>query len=173
MKMEDETLEELKTLVRKRKWIRNTIRINLGGDTVVRNGWKHLKQGVFSNTERQGRILELCREMLGQHITEVCCNRNVVAGRHKDKRNEGESYFLMFGDFEGGALLIDEPEGLRRIEEKDTWYIFHGQRDFHWNEPITSGDKYSLVCFARKPPHFTKEGKKEKFTPHSPHARGW
>ena len=63
----------------------------------------------------------------------------------------------MFGDFAGGALLIDEPDGLRRIEEKDTWYIFHGQRDFHWNEPITEGVKFSLICFARKPPHFCKE----------------
>ena len=63
----------------------------------------------------------------------------------------------MFGDFTGGALLIDQPDGIRRIVERDTWFIFNGARDFHWNEEITSGTKYSLVCFARKPPHFCKE----------------
>ena len=65
----------------------------------------------------------------------------------------------MFGDAKGGALLIEEPDGLRRIDEKDVWYVFRGDRDLHWNEPITSGTKYSLVCFARKPPTFSKEGR--------------
>ena len=93
--------------------------------------------------------MELCREMLGQHITHVCCNRDVHCGPHRDRGNTSESYFLMFGDFDGGALLIEEPEGLRRIDEKDVWFVFNGRRDLHYNEPITRGRKYSVVCFAR------------------------
>ena len=159
--MEDPVLTELKALVVKRRWSRNVMRTNLGGATHYRNGWKNLVEGVFSNTERgeDSRILQLCREMLGEHITDVCCNRSVHCGPHRDKKNDSESYFLMFGNFQGGALLIEEPEGLRRIEEKDVWYVFRGDRDLHWNEPITSGTKYSLVCFARKPPTFSKQGR--------------
>ena len=164
MEIEDPALTELKQLVRKRRWVRNIMRTNLGGETHKRNGWLNLKVGVWSNTERSGRILELCREMLGAHITEVCCNRQVYCGPHRDKKNESESYFLMFGDFEGGALLIEEPTGLRRIEEKDTWFVFRGDRDLHWNEPITAGTKYSLVCFARKPPAFSKEARNGRRT---------
>ena len=157
---EDPVLTELKALVVKRRWSKNIMRTNLGGATHYRNGWKNLVEGVYSNTERgDSKIVQLCREMLGDHITDVCCNRNVHCGPHRDSKNESESYFLMFGDFKGGALLIQQPDGLRRIDEKDTWYIFRGDRDLHWNEPITSGTKYSLVCFARKPPTFSKQGR--------------
>ena len=73
---EDPALTELKALVVKRRWIRNMLRTNLGGTTHYRNGWLNLKQGVYSNTERgDSRILQFCREMLGNHITHVCCNR--------------------------------------------------------------------------------------------------
>ena len=155
--MEDPLLTELKDLVRKRRWVRNTMRTNLGGQTQKRNGWLCLVRGVYSNTERSGRILELCREMLGEHISEVCCNRDVHCGPHRDRNNTSESCFLMFGDFEGGALLIEEPDGLRRIEEKDVWFTFNGGRDLPWNEPVTSGRKFSLVAYARKPPNYCKE----------------
>ena len=53
----------------------------------------------------------------------------------------------------GHAIVqIQGPEGLRSIEEKDTWHTFNGSRDLLWAEPITLGTKYSLVCYARKPP---------------------
>ena len=55
----------------------------------------------------------------------------------------------MFGDFDGGALLIQEPNGIRRIEEKDMWFTFNGKRDLHWNEKILNGTKYSIICFVR------------------------
>ena len=56
-----------------------------------------------------------------------------------------------------GELLIQDPEGLRRIEEKDVWFVFNGCRDLHWNEPVRRGRKYSLVAYARKPPNYCKE----------------
>ena len=165
-------LSELKERVRTRRWRRNSLRTNLGGETHHMNGWLNLKVGVYSNTERSGRILELCREMLGSHITDVSCNRQVHCGPHRDRKNESEPHFLMFGDFEGGALLIEEPEGLRRIDEKDTWFTFRGDRDLHWNEPITAGTKYSLVCYTRKPPTFSKEGghARARRSPRAPRA---
>ena len=107
--MEDPLLE-LKQCVVKRKWVRNSLRTNLGGETYHKNGWLNLRQGVYSNTERGGRILELCQEMLGSHITDVCCNRGVHCGPHRDRANTSESCFLMFHapgkpDFEGGAYI--------------------------------------------------------------------
>ena len=84
---EDPVLTELKALVVKRRWSRNVMRTNLGGATHYRNGWKNLVEGVWSNTERgdESKIVQLCREMLGDHITDVCCNRNVHCGPHRDK----------------------------------------------------------------------------------------
>ena len=80
--LEGPRLTELKQCVVKRKWVRSIMRTNLGGGTHFRNGWNNLKQGVWSNTERRGRILELCQDLLGPHITEVCCNRSVHCGPH-------------------------------------------------------------------------------------------
>ena len=141
-------LDELKKFVRERRWIKNRQRTNIGQSQKV-NGWNSLVEPVYSNTETSGVILELCQQLLGVPINCVCLNRNVHCEPHRDGKNQSESYFLMFGDFEGGALLIQEPNGIRRIEEKDTWFTFNGKRDLHWNEKILNGTKYSIICFVR------------------------
>ena len=125
-------------------------------DSHISRGWRHLKEGVYSNTVRAGPILEMVQKMLGEDITDVCCNRDVTCHPHRDQANTSlQSFFLMWGDFEGGALNIDENRKIRRITEKDVWHTFNGQRDLHWNDPHT-GRKFSIVAYSRRPPNYVQ-----------------
>ena len=55
---------------------------------------------------------------------------------------------LFFGQFEGGALVLEESK--KRYEEKEVWHgPFLGSEVTHYNEPIISGDKYSVVAYSR------------------------
>lgn len=59
---------------------------------------------------------------------------HTVAGNVSER-----SYVLMFNapcdGFDGGSLYIEEPDGLGAIAERDTWYMFNGARDRHYNSP--------------------------------------
>lgn len=70
-------------------------------------------------------------------------NKNVVCKPHKDGKNKGESLLVSFGDYTGGMLFVDGVE-------YDTYLnpiIFNGSKLEHYNTPITSGTKYSIVMF--------------------------
>ena len=55
---------------------------------------------------------------------------------------------LIFGSFEGGALVLEESK--KRYEEKEVWHgPFLGSVVTHYNERILSGDKYSVVAYSR------------------------
>ena len=153
-----EDLAQLKAAVETKRWWKNTMRTSIKPKTEshIARGWRHLKEGVYSNTVREGPILQLVQKILGDEITDVCCNRNVTCHPHRDKANtSARSFFLMWGDFEGGALNVDELGKIRRITEKDVWHSFNGQRDLHWNDPHT-GNKFSVVAFTRRPPNYAR-----------------
>ena len=94
-------------------------------------------------------MLEIVQEMLPEAgITELCLNKNVVCSPHRDKKNYSPSYILFLGHFEGGALVLEESK--KRYEEKEVWHgPFLGSEVTHYNEPIISGDKYSVVAYSR------------------------
>ena len=73
----------------------------------------------------------------------VTLNRNTVCQPHRDKKNVGESCIMFLGDFQGGALLLEDG---RRFEERGVWHRYDGSRLLHWNEEITAGVKYSVIA---------------------------
>ena len=108
-----------------------------------------LIKGVYSNTVKEGRMLELVQEMLPEAgITELCLNKNVVCSPHRDKANYGPSFICFFERFQGGALVLEEMK--KSYEEKEVWHgPFLGSKVTHHNEPIISGTKYSVVAYSR------------------------
>lgn len=70
-------------------------------------------------------------------------NIDCVCAPHKDEGNTGDSYLVSGGDYTGGELVV---EGI----EYDCRYrplIFNGSEKEHWNKPIKSGHKWTLVFF--------------------------
>ena len=70
-------------------------------------------------------------------------NKNYQTQPHYDSKNNKESMIFSFGDYEGGDLIV---EG-KPVKTKYTTHIMDGANQLHWNDPITSGTKYSLIFF--------------------------
>ena len=112
----DELLQELMHLVRTHKWFRNGARVNLAHPTDEINrkyGRPLMKRGIYSNTVRDGRMLEIVQEM-PPGITHLCLNRDVTCAPPRDAKNTSEySYVLSFGEFVGGELRLETGECFR------------------------------------------------------------
>ena len=75
-------------------------------------------------------------------------NHNVVCPPHLDSQNVGDSVLLSVGDYEGCNLHVD---GVGEFDTNCHPLLFNGSKMLHWNTPLKSGNKYSLVYFnARK-----------------------
>ena len=85
--------------------------------------------------------------MLGKEISAVTLNRHVQCGVHRDRRNCTLSWICFLADFEGGALCLEDG---RRFCDQRQWFSFDGAKISHWNEPITSGRKYSIVAYPQR-----------------------
>ena len=101
----------------------------------------------WCNSVKSGRMLEIVQEMLPDAgVTELCLNRDVTCQPHRDRGNSSDSHILYFGDFQGGALCLEDE---RRYEAKNVWHgPFDGKRLTHWNEPHV-GTMYAVVAYSR------------------------
>ena len=138
---------DLERLVKAHRFTCNRNRTNLGGPCVWYGQRRCLKTGVYSNTRKQGPILEHVRRMLGEDVSAVTLNRNVHCGVHRDRKNATRFRICSMGDFEGGALCLEDG---RRFNEKRQWFTFDGAEVNHRNEPITAGRKNSVVAYTQR-----------------------
>ena len=77
--------------------------------------------------------------------TTIMINDNYQSLPHYDKGNDGESWVVGFGDYEGGELNVENT----KIDIKYKPYkMFAGEKQ-HWTEPWT-GNRYSIVFFRIK-----------------------
>jgi hypothetical protein len=78
---------------------------------------------------------------------------NYTSQPHKDKGNQGDSMIVGFGDYEWGALVINEvPYNIRHKA-----HLFNGSQHTHYNI-AHSGTKYSMVFFDWRNPVWWSEG---------------
>jgi hypothetical protein len=94
--------------------------------------------------------------LLNFPFTSIHINHNVVAPKHKDSRNMGESLIISFGDYTGCDLYV---EG----EKVDTYrkpVIFNGSKLEHWNSDDLVGNRYSLIFYKIKIPETTQTDEK-------------
>ena len=131
----------------------NALRVNVVKDAPRRtlpSGRAILAKPIRSETFRSGPLFDAVKRML-PGTTHVTLNKNFASQKHRDKKNQGRSAIALFGPFTGGALMVQEPTGLRRITEKDRWHFFNGARDEHWVEPF-KGDRWSVVAYKQDSP---------------------
>ena len=69
-------------------------------------------------------------------------NKNLVCTPHKDKKNVGDSYIISYGDYVGCNLVVDGVEHNTR-----TGLVFNGFEQIHYNTPLESGTKYSVIFY--------------------------
>ncbi len=109
-----------------------------------KRGCVYLKKRVPSQTLTKGPIFDAVKKMLPE-TTAVCLNKNMQCHPHKDSRNTSTSHLLFLGEFTGGALVTEKGD---RYEARNEWMgPFDFRNTLHWNLPILSGTKISLVAF--------------------------
>ena len=126
-----------------------------------------MREQQQSEYHAQGNIYKFVKGMLPEWFVQgelfgVTLNRNTVCQPHRDKKNIGDTAIMFFGDFEGGALLLEDG---RRFEERGVWHRYDGSRLLHWNEEITAGVKYSVIAHnntTRPLVYPSKKGRKKK-----------
>ena len=138
------------------KFQRNGFRVNVDDDPshfrVDRNGRKWIRDewAPLSNCVRAGPILEKAREELGPQIDTIMLNKKSAKSppmsKHKDGNNKGDSYVMLWGDFEGGGELCLETG--ERFVEKEIWHgPMNGKDVAHWVNKHESGTRFSAVAF--------------------------
>jgi hypothetical protein len=87
----------------------------------------------------------------GWTYTTITLNHGVQAKKHRDPRNVGKSIIVGFGDYEGGALRVWDPndENPQDLDLKDKPTMFNGALLPHETQPFT-GDRYTVIYYRHK-----------------------
>lgn len=91
-------------------------------------------------------LLEFGKKYVPFEFNAITVNCNYQAAPHRDKRNDGNSFLVAFGEFSGGELEIHEGPylGLHNIRHKpiiaDFSTMLHSVKPFE-------GERYSLVFY--------------------------
>jgi len=91
-------------------------------------------------------LLDFAKKYVKIPCNAITVNQNYRALEHRDKGNEGESFLIAFGPYEGGELEIKEGslKGLHNVKYTplitDFSKILHEVKEF-------SGNRYSLVFY--------------------------
>jgi hypothetical protein len=96
---------------------------------------------IAEELERIGKII--CKDI---HFTSVHLLKNTVSPRHRDGKNSGFSVLCSFGDYEGNNIVVNGKE----YDASERPVYFNGRWLEHYNTPLISGNKYSLVFYNRE-----------------------
>ncbi len=89
-------------------------------------------------------LMKFGKTIVPFNFNAIHINHNVVCPRHLDAHNVGKSCLVSFGDYEGCNLIV---EGYGEYNTNCSPIIFDGSKLYHYNTPLISGNKYSLVFF--------------------------
>jgi transcriptional regulator with XRE-family HTH domain len=104
---------------------------------------RHIRPLVKRPSFIEKKLIENIKEVTDFEFNQVTLNYNHLMKAHRHK-NEGISHAILLGDFEGGALCVEDGN---RFEEKNVWFTFNGTKN-HWVEPF-SGERFSLILYKR------------------------
>jgi len=108
-------------------------------------GWRDLSKDSIENPEIYAELKKLGDAIVPFKYTSIQVNRQLVCPKHRDSANVGESVLVSFGTYAGkSGFIYIEGEKFNSYENP---LLFDGSKLEHWNTPITSGIKYSLVYF--------------------------
>ena len=100
-------------------------------------------------SELYDSIIRFGKEHVPFNFNAIQVNHNVVCPRHIDPKNCGKSMLVSFGDYSGCDIVV---EGCGTFNTNMVPIIFNGAEKYHYNTPLISGDKYSIVFFSHNEP---------------------
>lgn len=117
------------------------------GRTVLIGEIPHYKDKLSNFTKQHPEIYEAVKQLASIYVPfpvkSFMLNKNYQTNPHYDAKNKNDSVIFSFGDYTGGELVV---EGVVVPTYLQT-FSMNGSKKLHWNLPITSGTKYSLIFF--------------------------
>lgn len=117
------------------------------GHTVLLGQNPYRKNTLTRFTQKNPDLYEMFQDFAVKWVSfPVSCfmfNQNYQTQPHYDGMNVGDSAIISFGDYTGGELIV---EG-EILDAKRKLQVMNGSKQLHWNLPITSGTKYSIIFF--------------------------
>jgi len=89
-------------------------------------------------------VVSLGKRICPFQFNAIQINHNVICSRHIDGCNVGKSVIVSLGDYEGCDLVV---EGFGTYNTICRPLMFDGSKIYHYNTPLISGNKYSLVFY--------------------------
>jgi len=161
-------------LLQAHKWKKNTNRPNVSGvDEERKKRWKQGNPGkpCFSYTfglvnkrcfkdpklskisEQEPEIYQALQDLAREidpsfSYTSICVNKNMMAKPHVDGNNQGNSIIVGLGNYTGGELVVEYPDGNKVHDCKEKPCYFDGTVK-HYTLPF-QGDRYTIIYFSLK-----------------------
>jgi len=101
-----------------------------------------LSRNTWLHSELWALLLEFAAKFDLMSYDAIQINDDYKSAPHRDKGNEGLSYIVAFGDFDGGHLNVSGTD----YDIKLKGHLFNGSEEEHFTRPW-SGHRYSLVFF--------------------------
>ena len=94
-------------------------------------------------TQVYQEIQNIGKQICPFHFTSIYFVKNLVSPPHKDKNNVEQSLLVSFGNYQGCNIVIEGAE----YDARANPIIFDGCNLTHWNTPLQSGVKYSMIYY--------------------------
>jgi len=106
---------------------------------------RELSKDSLDNPKIFAELNKLGKLIVPFEYTSIQVNRNLVAPKHVDGKNIGDSVLVSLGSYNGesGFLYVD---GVK-MNPYENPILFNGSQLPHWTTEITHGVKYSLIYF--------------------------
>ena len=101
-----------------------------------------LSRNTWLHSELWKLLLEFAAKFDLTSYDAIQINDDYKSAPHRDKGNEGLSYIVAFGDFDGGHLNVSGTD----YDIQNKGFVFNGSQEEHFTRPW-SGHRYSLVFF--------------------------
>ena len=83
----------------------------------------------------------------GVNFTSITVNQNYAAASHRDKNNDGDSFLVGFGNYQGGDLTIEEGSLKGNWSIRFNPIVTDFSKVYHCVREGWTGDRYSLVFY--------------------------
>jgi hypothetical protein len=104
------------------------------------------KDKLTNFTKEHPDIYEELKQLASKYVpfpvSKFMLNKNYITKPHLDSKNKGESVIFSFGKYKGGELVVDG-----KIVDIHMKPYKMNPTVIHWNKPLESGTKYSIVFF--------------------------
>ena len=109
-----------------------------------------LTKQTIKNPELFNRLKEIIKIVNPDFVYNgITINKNCVAKPHKDSNNLGNGMIVGVGDYTGGDLCVldEKNKTIYQHNIKYNFLEFNGGIHLHWNTPLLSGTKYTIIWF--------------------------